>query len=235
MTEISSLCDLTSLEELWLSRNCIDAPQFLNLSQLSSVSHFVGSSNPWCSHEHYKTVLLSMFENCQTFDCGRITEHDLDEAAEFAVSTDGKGVFHKLKFTILQSENQSYFKQKLFNKEAKSASSRASQAGRKKINSKRYNNDNSNSMATSVAVLTNPKDLRRHVNSRKKMMSSTSSPAKRSSRSASPTQRSPMSMKSTKTTKSNVTSISSIPKSPPGATLATGERDMAGEKRASSA
>ncbi|GMI09057.1 hypothetical protein TrRE_jg4360 [Triparma retinervis] len=121
--EVSSLCDLTSLEELWLSRNVIDAPQLLNLTQLPNLLHFIGSSNPWCSHEHYKIVLLSMFENCQTFDCRPVEEDDLDEAAEFAVSTDGKGVFHKLKFTILQSENHSYFKQKVSNKEANTSTS----------------------------------------------------------------------------------------------------------------
>jgi hypothetical protein len=222
--EVSSLCDLTSLEELWLSRNVIDAPQLLNLTQLPNLLHFIGSSNPWCSHEHYKIVLLSMFENCQTFDCRPVEEDDLDEAAEFAVSTDGKGVFHKLKFTILQSENHSYFKQKVSNKEAKSASSRASQAGRKKTNNRRYNNINNINKSNSIgpnAVLTNPKELRLHVNNMKKM-SATSSTSRRGS----PIHRSPISTRSSTSTSgpsktTTTAAINPIPKSPPGATLAT--------------
>jgi hypothetical protein len=226
--DISSLCDLTLLEELWLSKNCIDTPQLLNLSQLQSLLHFIGSSNPWCSHEHYKMVVLSMAENCQTFDCNPVGEDDLDEAADFAASTDGKGVFHKLKFKILQSENHSYFKQKVFNKETKSALSRAAQAGRKKTNNRRYNNNNSNNsndgndstLISSDAVLTNPKELRLHVNSRKKM-SATSSPTRRGS----PIHTSPISTRSSKSMKgpqkATASAMNPIPKSPPGATLAT--------------
>jgi len=215
LEEVSSLCKLPSLEELWLSRNSIDSPQFLNLLNLSNLSHFVGSHNPWCSHERYKNVLLSMLVSCETLDCRPVTPDDLYIASEFAQSTDGKGVFHKLKFTILQSENKSYFMRKLSDKEAKSAGSRAAQAGRRNLNIKRYKNSNDNSTIAAGKVVTNPKDLRLRVENRKEI-SSTSSPTKRGSPSVSPI-RSP-----SKSTSKPVTNfVPKFPKPPPGSTLLT--------------
>ena len=91
------------LTQLWLHSNEIEAPHLFHLSVgFEKMGHALFHANPCCSHLNYKEVLLSSFPSISTFDGKVVSEEELEEAATFYESTDGRTTFHKLKFDLIQ-------------------------------------------------------------------------------------------------------------------------------------
>jgi len=205
---------MTTLSELWLSKNLLDEPQFLTLLQLTSCQHFMGGSNPWCSNKYYNELILSAMQNCRTLDGAHIREHDLDSARAFMASSTGKGVYHKLKFDKIQASNLKFIENKISAKTHQGRNgSPVPSNGREKWAGKNINgnalrrnddldnNSNSNNHGGAKALRLRIKDASKYRQ--------TSQSARSPSRYSSPKSKSPLSPKP------------KPPKSPPGVTLAT--------------
>ncbi|GMH78144.1 hypothetical protein TL16_g07686 [Triparma laevis f. inornata] len=107
------------LTQLWLHSNAIEAQHLFHLSAgFDKMGHALFHANPCCSHLNYKEILLSSFPSLSTFDGKVVSEEELEEAAAFYESTDGRTTFHKLKFDLIQASKLVYNKTKIAMKES---------------------------------------------------------------------------------------------------------------------
>ena len=100
---ISAMKGCNVLKELWVSRNAIDLPELLFLSNLGGLEHLVLSPNICSNSKNFEKIVVSFCNKLQTLDGKKIGPDDVNAANAYTNSTDGHGQLVKMKFDLLQN------------------------------------------------------------------------------------------------------------------------------------